>query len=310
MNYSKILDELKVYFGVKENEILIIKSIMQSSLTAEQICTSTGIPKGRIYDFLNRLAAMNLIEKVNSKPSTYSTKDFERKIKKFLEKAKEEEQLKEAEVRALLEEKDGEVLIEPVKTREDHLRHNIMMVNEDEEFWIVNREKAVPMFFYPKPDREFLRVRSKLKNHRKLMLGFDHKVLNLKDVVYNAVESGKHFRNLVPKTAVDIFLKDYETCFGKEKTIDRVLGIIKICNKPNMNVRILTANLPFQMIISKKSAYFLLKPTRKRPSPLGMVISEKDIIGEYIDFFNDIFSAAPPIENYLRKNLKRLGYRK
>ena len=309
MNYSKILDELKVYFGVKENEVLIIRSIIEKPLTADQICSFTNIPKGRIYDFLNRLVRMKLIEKAGSKPSKYTIKDFEGGIKKFLEIAREKEQLKEAEVRALLEDRDGEVILEPVKTREDHLRHNTMIFKEGQEFWVINREKAVPMFFYPKSDKDFLKVRTKMKKQRKLMLGFDRKVLNLKDVVHNAVESGKRFRNLVPKTAIDIFLKSYEAGFGKEKTINRILGIIKVCNKPSMHVRVLTVNLPFQIIISENRAYFLLKPTKKRLTPLGMVISEKDIIGEYIDFFNDIFATSTPIEDYLRAYLKRLGYK-
>ena len=62
MKYQELMHELSHSFGIKNNEVLIVQALIGRELTADQICAITGIPKGRVYDFINRLLRLKLIK--------------------------------------------------------------------------------------------------------------------------------------------------------------------------------------------------------------------------------------------------------
>jgi len=64
MQTALVLDELKQNFHLKESHIIIIQSLKEKDLTADEVCSITTIPKGKIYDLLNELMHVNLIKKI------------------------------------------------------------------------------------------------------------------------------------------------------------------------------------------------------------------------------------------------------
>ena len=79
-----IFSELKKGYNLKKNHMNIIKLLSVEECTADEICERTTIPKGRIYNLLNELIEMRLLERKSGVPAVYSMGDPESRILDFL----------------------------------------------------------------------------------------------------------------------------------------------------------------------------------------------------------------------------------
>ena len=102
MSFSDILEILRRYGNFRDNHLLIIRALLNAEMSAEELCRSTGIPKGRIYEFLNYILDNRIVLAKGKHPKKYYIDSPQDSIARFLEKRFSDISIDEVSIRNIM----------------------------------------------------------------------------------------------------------------------------------------------------------------------------------------------------------------
>jgi sugar-specific transcriptional regulator TrmB len=297
--FDTLLERLRKDFDLKENHITILDTLFSKDMTADEICKKTGIPKGRIYEFLNYLVDVDLVSKIRAVPAKYTVANFEKRIMDFLNFNFDNYLKKEMEIIDAMSDGKRIESIKMVKTREEHILQIRRSYISDKEFMIIERKNTVPFFFFPENDQDFRRIRSEISRRRPVLHRTDQHLIMYKNTFFSTLKtSRKSFRYLVNQTAINNYFDAYLAAFDKKKMQSQLQIITDIMKEKDVKVRVTKDIFPYHMFLTDKR---LMLSLNLPESISGMLVESKGVINEYAGFFRMMFSSAKPVEPILAK---------
>lgn len=299
MQVGNILKELKMDFQLKDSHISIIDSLKEKDLRADEICSSTGIPKGKIYELLNELLHVNLIKKKKQIPALYSARDIKSNTLDFLKYCFDELVAKEIRVMSLLDREEQQ--IEVITDKEKCIFRIMESLAKDDDFRIVFGAKSVPMFFYPDDNNLHLKLRKILVKKRETLAGDKHNAILLANTYREANKLGKQFKFLITEEAFRLYMETVSDELSREE-FSRLLKEIKNnVQKPNIGLRIIRGYV-FNYIYSSNKKLFIVMFSSK--IAIALVITSQKAVNAFSDLFDDVYKNSAQIRPYLNKVLK------
>lgn len=302
MEFSKIILELKNSFSLRKNHVLILEALEKENLTADEICSKTGIPKGRIYELLNFLLSSGLIEKGKGTPAYYSMMNPQENVRNFLKKKFDENVEKQTQVMALLEEKSEIEEIKAITGVEEFCFALMEALKRDNNFRIIMGKEASPYTFHtlhPKDDDDFIKVRkmlienSDLRQSPVILSVNDSTVLQLNRYFNEAFSAQKSFEYIFLKEFYDLYVDLLCKTFGLDKVLWRRDRLEKQLAEFNIKMYVLDEQFPFYAFISEKEVITVLE---HKTSFSGIKIRSQKAVNIFRDLFYDMIHRAKPIE--------------
>jgi len=161
MRSDEMLNELEANFGLKDNHIKILRELQLSgALGADKLAKNTGVPLGRIYDFLNDLVESKLILKTATFPSVYSIDGFEQRVMEFMRYQTDNLIKKEQKLMDLLSEKNEVEQTVLITDKEKIAFETIKRTLESKEKKVIIKNETIPQIFYSFDEQEFIKMRN------------------------------------------------------------------------------------------------------------------------------------------------------
>jgi len=297
---ANIIETLGKRYNFPEKQLRILKKLESKNLTARKISKETNIPIGRLYEHLNKLISIGLIERLKGKPALYSFEDKEEKIQNFLKNKFQETTNAEAHILSILS-KDSEK-IKLITSRGDYVNESRKIYNTEEEIYFIERKMTPPYYFYPEDKDDYHKLRKAISKKRKLILEEKHLEELYKKDYFDNLKKDKRITGITNEKAITDFFKIYEKTLGKEKLKIQVKIIINLLKSSNVHCRLNSQSFPYYMIISKK--YILM--TFNMPEQItGLSIQNKKTAEQFITFFESIYNQSKDIAPLLKIILKK-----
>jgi hypothetical protein len=277
--------------------------LTKEDYTADKLVKDTGIPMGRIYEFLNDLLEIKLIEKKPGYPAIYSIGNFNDRLIDFLNHQKDLSTTKETKLMALIKEEKEDMRI--IQNPEEFNLLNIDLQKEHKTIKNILRHELVPTIFYSENEDEFKLIRTYLGKKRGTLA---HKEIDMSRLMAfratkEAYQSGKKRVYIMEKISVDLNLKLLEQRLGKEKFVEYVKNTIKRLDKyPNVGVNLVDEFLPIQIRICDD--YKVVLAILHMGRSMGIIIRSKNVTKFYESFFEELLSRSVPLKTYLKEYLK------
>lgn len=294
-----LIEELGNNYKIPEKQVRILRVLEFGDLTARQISHETGIPKGRLYDYINKLLGTGLIEKSNKKPFLYSFRNKEEKIRMFLEKRFEEAIKKESLIISALQKNTRELKL--LASKEDYVLSLRRVYDEEDEIFFIERITTVPFYFYPDNDEKYRKVRKVVKEKRKVILEDEHLERLYKDNFFDNLKKGKRFIGITSKKAVSSFFKSMEISLGRKEFINQLKSIVRLLRSRGVECRLSEDSFPYYLVISRNSVLLCFNMPDK---PVGLVVRDRETAKSFLEYFDSIYSRAQPILPFLKGFLR------
>jgi len=162
-NFERIGREI----GLGKNQVKIIKILSDSEKSADTLSVESGIPKVKIYTFLNELIGLNAIKKTNSFPSKYYFLSIEDTVQNILDKKFEEFIDKRAGILSFLENSEMKKITKSIFNENEYTKALIDVYSKNEPLSIISRLDSFPRFLCPKDRQNYLQHRKTIKKYRK-----------------------------------------------------------------------------------------------------------------------------------------------
>lgn len=306
MNIEKIFETLKKDFDFRDNEILILKALQEKDMTADEICKKTGIPKGRIYEFLNMLVEKQIAKKIQEKPAFYTAKNLKQNVYDFMKYNFDLLTNTEAEIINAIEDEETSEKIEMITNTDEYFVKLRKAIVEDDDFKMIERRLSIPFFFYPKDEIKFMELRKSIAKKRSISLKEENSQI-FKKFYNEAFRKGKKFKYITTQQAIKLFFKTLRELYGKEVLINRINHILRGFKKYNVEVRVISDPITNFLMVSNQTIFMCLNiPDRI----VGIKVKGKDIIKEYDKYFYNIYKDAMPAQYFLKKMLENLKMEK
>ncbi|MCB9358553.1 ArsR family transcriptional regulator [Candidatus Woesearchaeota archaeon] len=297
---DNLLKELGNSFELNGKELLIIESITKGPLEAQQISKKTGIPKGRIYEHLNNLLRIKLIDRSEKKPYRYSIENLDNNIIDFLKYNFDDMVQKQHRIMHILEHKTrGFDEIEIVGSGNDFSFRIIQLLKESRTIKNILRHGSVPFLLYPEKASEYARVRKMVVENRDIP---EHTTPEMTFMLYQAhMDSYKKDKNteyIVEASAIKLHFNLIKEKFGEEylkKTISEIKDRIK---KYNLKIGVLEEFIPMQIFITDSKVFLSIVHLNNTH---GIIIRNKAAVNLYTEYFDDMNEKCRPMEKYLNK---------
>ena len=205
MGRFKLFDMLKVKYSFRENHILIMEALLNKNYGADNLSKKTGIPKGRIYEFLNFLLKNKIITSLGKHPKVYSINPLSENIANFLELKFSELSENEAAVRAI---QMGHKRIIPLNTSES-LISNIRWLLVTRKSFKEITSISLPHLFYTNDPDKFEKF-TNFFSGKEFTLS-PNRVLNkiIRDTLWFAYKNSKEFIYVIDKSSLINYKKPY-----------------------------------------------------------------------------------------------------
>jgi len=301
MDTKKLFAELEQNFGLRKNHILILEALTKDDYTADRLVTDTKIPLGRIYEYLNDLLEMKLIEKKPGYPSSYAVEKLEDRILDFIKYQSISSLTKEKRLLNLLEtEEESEILL--ITARDQLAFETMKLVQESNETKSLGMPETLPTIIYPLDEEKFVQYREFFGKKRKKPL-FGTKVDRTRILMFRntkeAYQKGKKFVYITDKKTLDShldFLKEKDKKFFRE-----FVSIMEDQFNKYQNIKAYVSDETLPMSIGIYDKTKVLIRMRHFDIPVGVLIKSKKTAEFYDDFFEELISKAEPIKKYLKK---------
>jgi predicted transcriptional regulator len=294
MQVENILNELKNDFQLKDSHISIIKSLKEKDCTADEICSLTRIPKGKIYELLNELLNVNLIKKIRQIPAIYSAKDIKSNTLDFLKYCFDELVAKEVRIMSMLDR--GEQQIEVITNKEKCIFRIMESLAKENNFRIVFGAKSVPMFFYPDNNQLHLKLRKKLVKERETLAGDKHNAILLANTYKEAHKLEKRFRFLITEEAFNLYMKTASKELSKKEFRDLIKKIKGYVRRADIDLRVMQGHI-FNYIYSSNDRLFIIMFSAKMA--ISLVITSEKAVNAFADLFDDVFKNSKNIKSFM-----------
>jgi len=296
---SEVLEELRNNFHLKKNHLMILKLLLAEACTADEICERTTIPKGRIYNLLNELISMRLIEREQSVPAIYSMKNPNDTILNFLKYAFSKEVQKQTRVIAMLEEKAKFERIEMIITNEAYDYEQIALIMEAKWLKTIHRELSISWFIQPRDENEFWKVRQEINKRRRASTTPKKDISILKYRAYADVYKDKPIEQIMTKEALEAYANIIRDLYGKKAVKQWAKDVIEGLEK-HKNVKLYILDTPssmFNTFISDKAVLYILI---SKGEITGIKLIGNRAVDLYEKYFEELRAKTKPIQEYLK----------
>jgi predicted DNA-binding protein YlxM (UPF0122 family) len=295
--YKELLDELEKRFNLTKFESSIIMSLKDQDLSADEICDTTNIPKGRIYQFLNNLVDKKLIEKIEKNPALYSTVNFPEKVSDFLDDKLMETRLFEKEAISLLNRTKPEETA--IISNSGEYKHNVLKIlKESNHVDIIQKNGSIPFIFYPGDRNDHAKIRHNISKTRITFTGEGIESCKFHEghhelshsVIINCIADSESM-----KTYLDI-CKEY---FGTAKFRSFIEKILKCIIRHKMKIKIIDESHPYNLYVSDN--YSMLSIIYHK-SIMGFSTTAPSIIKIYEGIFNQYYQNGISVQKFIKDN--------
>ena len=297
---SKILEELKSDYHLKKNHLSILNLLSAEECTADEICARTGIPKGRIYNLLNELINMRLIERKSGVPAVYSMSNPHDKIMEFLRYEFNKNIEKQKRLMSMLEEKEGYEKVEVIPDNESYDYELMSLLSESLWLKIIHGNLSIAWFIQPRTEADFWKVRQEINKRRRAATTPSKDISLLKYRSYLELYKSKPAEQIMTKEAFDSFVSVVKDVYGKTKTREWAREMLKNL-EASPNVKLFVMDSPssvFNQYISDKGVLSILI---FRGDVTGIKIIGKRVVELYSKYFEELKSRSAPIQEHLKK---------
>lgn len=304
MNKLTLLEELVKLYGLKKNYFVILESLLEKDLTAEEILKKTSVSSGRIYRLLKELETMGLIEKIPGKPAFYSNRNFPKKVRNFLSYSFDHQVNKQIGINNLLNSFEEGTNAEIIYGSKEKYDLEILEILKSGKWVkILHKDLSFPWFIYMHDEEKFLKIREKIKQSR--IIGSSGKKENLlqKRQDYFETYQIKPIEHIMSYEAFENYVKMLKDLFGeggRKKFLQELL--IKFQEKPNVKVRVLKFLYnPFSVYLTSDQVFLVFFFEKKENRILKLTGTE--IVETYEKFFDRYWKNSEDIITYLQKFL-------
>lgn len=298
--FSNILEELKANFQLKKNHLTTLKLLSVEECTADEICERTTIPKGRVYNLLNELISMKLIERKKGTPAIYSMKDPQDKILDFLKYDFKKEMQKQSRILSMLEDKTRVESIEVISDDKSYDYNLISLIAQSDILKTIHRKLSISWFLQPRDVEEFWRIRQEINKRRRAATTPSREISLMKYRAYMDIYDQKPVEQIMTKDALDAYVNILEEVYGKAHVKRWAKQVIEDLEKSkNVKLFIIDATPSvFNTYISDKGVLSILI---FRGEVSGMKIVGRRVVDIYEKYFEELKKTAQPIQEHLQK---------
>jgi DNA-binding transcriptional regulator GbsR (MarR family) len=295
---QEIIRELATEFDLKGKHLLILDALYLEDLSAQQISKKTGIPMGRIYNFLNDLLSYGLVEKTSKKPALYSMKNPSEKITNFLKFKFDKLVEKENKIFDLIEKKQKIESLEVVHSGDEFTFKQIQLLSECNEIRTVVRHGSIPFPIYPSNSEEFQKVRSVIVENRATLAHTTHEMTFLIHKAHkDAYMKGKHFSAIIEKNALDFNLEIIKAKLGNKFLRKMIRDILQKIQKYGIDIYVIQEYVPMQIFITERKVMLSIIHLG---ITTGVIISSQDVVTLYRDFYDEMIQRSKPITQFIK----------
>ena len=287
MEVDRVIGKLQENFRLKANEVLILRAVKDNELSAAQICHKTGIPKGRIYDFLNSLLKSGLIKKTMNVPYKYGVGDFKKNVLDFLKKKEDEFQRKEEFLRNTLEKGAPEMVM--IESRAQLLEQIRLSFKDDKTHKIILL--GTPNIFFPEDPIEALKIRNAEDRQYPTTVGKGKESIPYHEAYREAYkDKNKKFYYLMKEGSFRPFLKILRELYSPDKYCKRITQIKKDLKKYNINLRVSQGKsfFPYYFSVTESKVFLLFVSHEVQ----GLVIRRPKVVKMYNRLFDEAYARA------------------
>jgi sugar-specific transcriptional regulator TrmB len=297
---NDILEELKNAFNLKKNHILILQLLSSEECTADEICDRTGIPKGRIYNLLNELIDMHLIERRKGVPAVYNMNKPTERILDFLKYDFSNEVRKQTKIISLLEKKTRVERVEIMNDNKTYDYNIIAQLVDAKWVKVVHRESSLAWFIQPRDEKEFWEVREEINKRRRAATSPSRDLSLLKYRAYLEVYKEKDIEQIMCKSAFDSYVEILRGLYGDSKVKEWSKNLLKDLDT-HKNVKLYVQESEFSVFNTHISDRGVLLVLLFRDEISGMRIIGKRTSDLYERYFEELKTHSEPMEKYLKK---------
>jgi sugar-specific transcriptional regulator TrmB len=293
----RIIYELKDGFGLKDKHISILDCLYEERFTAKELSKKAQIPLGRIYDFLNDLMLLQLIDRTPKKPYYYSIENPQEKIKNFLKQKFDEFVTKNAKIFDLLEKTQDREMIDIIHSGDEYAFRLIQIISEAKTIKTIVRHDSLPFIMYPSDSKDFAKARQAVLKNRETLAHTTHQTtFLLYKAVMEAYQSGKKFMVIMEKKSLDSNRGIIKKELGSEFLVSMKEDILEKLKTNNLKIFAITEHLPMQIYITEDKVFLSIIHLG---ITTGVVIRSNKAVELYNDYFDDMTRRSTPLQQYL-----------
>jgi len=295
---EKVIKELGKNFNLNGKELLIVEALIKEPLNAHKLSKTTDIPLGRIYDHLNNLIKVRLVDRSEKKPYVYSIDRFNENIADFLKYNFEDMVQKQHRIMHLLEHRAKKFdEIEIIESGDDFSFRTIQLLKEAKFIKNVVRHGSIPFSVYPDKIDDFSKVRKAVvENRTTLAYTTPEMTLMLYQSHEEAYKSGKNIEYIVERQSLNSYLNLIKKKF-KKKFYNKMIEIIKErLEKYNVKIYVLDEFVPMQIFVTDKKVFLALIHLMHTQ---GIILMNKVAEELYSTYFDELKNRCKQITDYI-----------
>ena len=294
-----LLKILSQSFGVGEKHLAIIQRLENNALTAEALCKSTGIPRGRIYNYLQHLVDAGLVQKSAKRPYRYSIPDLKKNVVSFTQRSIDKLIQRQSEVLYMLKQ-DKFPAIAPLSNAMLVTQAHISLLTEAQVFRIICISGSYPYILYPTVFKEFVSLREVVASVRPTITHGGKDLAPLMHRAYvDALQQGKRIIVLFDRKTFD-----FHMALFRERLSERFKAMLqenlRRLDKYNVQAYVMSDACPLQIDINEKK----VSVSMRNLGVTGLLVSHEEMVSFYQRFFDQKMSTAVDVRELLREELE------
>jgi len=306
MDAKRIFEELEKDFGLRKNHIIILEALSKDDYTADKLSKDTGIPMGRIYEFLNDLLKWRLVEKQKGYPATYRVGDLKERVLDFLRFQTDDVISKERKLVGLISEEKEVEQTTIINGREELAFMTMKTTLESRRVRSIVKHETIPTIFYPFDEGEFIRLRNyfgKKTGDRGAIFkgGADPARVQLYRTNKEGYQSGKKVTYVMDRHSFDLYIGLLRQLGPKRMKAVLSTVLDQFEEFKNVKVYVVEKSLPISIRIYD-NARVLIRIVHL-DAPMGIFIQSKKVASFYTSFFDDLIGQAVPAQKLIKKEI-------
>lgn len=291
-------------FGVGDKHLAIVQRLENTALTAEALCKSTGIPHGRIYDYLQFLVDAGLVQKTTKRPYRYSIPDLKKNLVSFTQRSVDNLVQRQSEMMYLLKQ-DKPPTIAQLPNAMLVTQAHISLLTEAQTFRIICISGSYPYILYPTAFKEFIALRMMVSSVRPTISHAGKDIAPLVHRAYvDALRHGKRILVLFDRKTFDFHMAIFREKLGNEGFARLLNENLKHLEKYNAQAYVMSEISPLQIDINEKKVCVSM---RYLGATSGLSMAHDDVVSFYQRFFDQKISTAVDVRELLREELENVG---
>jgi predicted transcriptional regulator len=290
-------------FDVGDKHLAIIQRLENNALTAEALCKSTGIPQGRIYDYLQFLVDAGLVQKTAKRPYRYSIPDLKKNLVAFTQRSVDKLVQRQSEMMYLLKQ-DKLPAIATLSNAMLVTQTHISLLTEAQTFRIICIGGSYPYILYPTEFKAFIKLREMVASVRSTISHAGNDVAPLMHRAYvDALRQGRRILVLFDRKTFDFHMALFREKLGNNGFVRLLRENLDRLDKYHAQAYVMSDISPLQIDINEKKVCVSM---RYLGTSSGLSMGHEDVVAFYQRFFDQKLSAATDVRELLREELENV----